>query len=456
MKSLQNKHKSYDSGQLRWMLMRGAVGGEDVIKGKVGPYKSSDFLPKFDSKSDPDCSRYKKYVELAVYYNYTGWTQQGLSGAIFRKPPVVEVPDSLEYLFDNADGTEHGIEQVIKETVAENLTVGRVGALVDVDNQQNAVIKLYVAESIIDWHVDVIEGSSILTYVRLVEKKEKVVDKHTRDYETQYRVLRIEKGYYVQEVYNEKEELVETIEVTDYNGEKLDYIPFQFFGAEDNRPDIDKPPLLDIAHVNLGHYRNSADYKENLHYHGQGTLFVDIGDMDEEQFESANPNGIMIGARAGHILGKGGKAQLLQLEAAQALQDAMDKKVLQMIGIGARFIQSDIDAATATGRLLDAAQQSSGLSLVVSNVVDGFYNVLRWCCQFMNGNPDSIEFALNTDFFDKSYSAQEVSAMIMLRDSGIMAPEDVRHLLRAAGWIRPERTDEEIETESETSNDEII
>ena len=62
---------------------------------------------------------------------------------------------------------------------------------------------------------------------------------------------------------------------------------------------------MDIAVVNLAHYQVSADYRENLHTHGQQTLGIRTS-MSWEQFQTANPDGIKVGATKGHFLGESG------------------------------------------------------------------------------------------------------------------------------------------------------
>ncbi len=55
------------------------------------------------------------------------------------------------------------------------------------------------------------------------------------------------------------------------NGTNWDRIPFSPIGSENNDPMPDKPPMEDLAHLNIGHYRNSADYEEACFIAGQPT-----------------------------------------------------------------------------------------------------------------------------------------------------------------------------------------
>lgn len=455
--ALLTNNKEYNKYKHRWDLCRATMGGSDVIKGITEDYNPKDFLPMSD---DGDKERYKKYLLRAVYINYVGWTQEGLTGVVFRKQYQLETPVILDYIDGNINGSGKGIEQFSKMIVGNLLSVGRAGVLVDhpktngkqtkeevANGNKVATANYYKAESIFNWSEKVINGAVVLTQVRLHEIKTIEEDEFNETEEKVVRVLSLDDaGNYFYRILNEKEEVIEgPLYPTKKDGTFFKEIPFQFFGAVDNRPTVDKPPLYDIAIVNLAHYRNSADHEENLFIHGQGTLFL-TSNMSWKSFNEANPNGIMVGARKGHFLGDGGNAQLLQLDAATAIGNAMDSKVAQMIGIGARFIQDKSGKETAEAAKIGAGQQVSGLGTLVGNVSDGMLNVIGWLSDFMGGKGEST-FELNKDFFDQSITALEASTFAMFGDTGVVAKADIRHLLRRVGWLRQDRTDEQIDQE---------
>ena len=294
-----------------------------------------------------------------------------------------------------------------------------------------------------------VNGEYQLIYVKLKEEIEKSKDVFKSNIKDQYRVLRLEPEYgYYQELYNDKDELIEIYEIKNYEGNKFDYIPFFMIGAENNRIEYNKPPLLDIAFINLGHYRNSADFEDNLHVHSQGTLIIKT-EMSKEQFDSFNPNGIEVGSRSAHNLGANSDAKLLQLNPSQVSQNAMDNKVRQMIGLGARFIEGPKGNQVVESVRVEKVQKESGLSTAISNCSKGILNCLHSIIDFMSGDKDKVVFEINMDFFDKGMSAQEISASIMLVDSGVIAKTDLRDYLKQTGILSPERTNEEIDNEVE-------
>jgi hypothetical protein len=248
--------------------------------------------------------------------------------------------------------------------------------------------------------------------------------------------------------FDENGNLISEVMPRQFNGAPFRYIPFVFVGSADNRVDPDKPPLIDMATVNIGHYRNSADFEEGVFVHGQGTLFVS-SDMSVEQWAAANPNGVTVGARRGHFLGGNGNAMLLQAQPNNIAREAMKDKEAQLIAIGAKLITPNGPAETAEAVKIRASGEVSALSTITGNLSEGFEQALEFACDYMGGDKEAVIFKLNQEFFPDTMSAQDVMAFIQLADRGDIAQSDVRAKLRKAGWIDSARTDDEIDEEAE-------
>lgn len=449
---VDNTHPKYEAAKATWKIGRDVVSGEEAIK-KAGTEYLPDFIPS-------DQTRYDQYRKRASFLNVTSRTQKGLVGAIFRKAPQIELPATIEYLREDYDGSGQSLEQMGKIACGEVLAVGRFGVLVDYPQAEpglsqeevrnlklRAIFSTYATENIINWETKAIGGSLELQLVVLLENEKVFSDKYTFTEEKRYRELSIEEGYYVQRVFNENGEQVgPDITPKKQDGSRWSVIPFQFFGAEDNRPSPDRPPLLDIANINLAHYRNSADYEESLYIHGQGTLFVS-SDLSVEQWKDANPNGITVGARRGIFLGANGRAELLQVTANSATAKAMEDKESQMRMIGARLITAATGTQTAEAARIDASSETSVLANVAGNVSEGVTKCLLFAQDYMGG--EGSEYELNTAFFDETMSAQDVMALISLEDRGVIATTDTRDMLKRTGWLSSEREDEDIDSEAE-------
>tara|TARA_R100000951_G_scaffold110314_1_gene108229 strand:+ start:507 stop:1877 length:1371 start_codon:yes stop_codon:yes gene_type:complete len=440
-------HTEYDKNLNKWELTRNAATGLSFEEAR-------DYIPR---RTHEEQDQYYQRVEKAIYTNYTGRTREGLKGAIFRLPPRIELPPDMEFMLDNADGAGQSLTQVAKLAADELMETGRFGLLADypmVDEELTVEqvrrmglqphIATYTAESIINWHVHVINGRRQLGMLVLKENSPIHYDEFTWDYVDRYRVLRLKDNReYTQQLYDENcDPLTEEIAVRGANGKPFDYIPFQFIGSRDNLPAIDEPILYDIARVNIGHFRNSADQENNLSVHGGGTLVVST-DMSPEAFQSANPGGITVGENSGLILSEGGKAELLQLDAAGAIGTEMTHKEQMMVQIGAKII-TKTGQRTAEEARIQATSENSMLDTMVGNMNEAFTKVLYDCRAFISATDADIVFSLNDDFWQDSIAATEIMAMIQGNDAGVMPKIDIVRRLMDAGWIQSEGTAEDI------------
>ncbi len=428
-------HDSYEDNDARWTLMRDVLSGEDRVK-KGG----TKYLPQPAGRTDDD---YKKYRSRAQFFDATGKTADGMVGGIFRKPPKISVPVVLEYLIEDADGKSTSLEQLSKDACTEVIGLGRVGVLVDMpnvpqekrlDEERNmgaeARLYLYRAENIINWHYARVGSMYKLSRVVLLESVEEPgADEFESETVEVYRVLDLEQdiidglgsGYRVRVFkQNDGEWLqVEEHRPTLPNGERMDFIPFTFIGAGDNTADIDKPPLLDIANVNIGHYRNSADYEDAIFMVGQPTPVITGLDA---QFIEKTKGQFVIGSRAAWMLP--GNASASMLESSRdlaALANAMERKEAQMVQLGARLIDSNPSGVEAAETIrLRQSGEASVLASIANNLSRGFQTVLQWASRWMGGTGEDVEFAANTDFFPARMSSADLKELVASWQGGVI------------------------------------
>lgn len=447
-------HPLYETYQARWRRIRDAADTERMRK------DANRYLRELvDHASNQQ--RRRDYIDGAYYINVTGRTRDGLTGAAFLKSPTVNLPAQLEYLQENADGAGLSLEQLSKAAVSDTLETGRFGVLVDhppapADNPSAeqmvglaATLKTYPAENIINWRYDGSSGIRVLTLVVLKEVDDKEIDEFNVETVDRYRCLKLVGGVYVQQVYDENgRELGELTVPRQANGTTWQRIPFHFIGADDNSPEPSASPLQDLADINIAQFRNIADREENLHLVGQGTLFVS-SDADYSQFEKANPDGIQMGSRTGHYLGRGGDAKLLQLKPADALTEAIKQKTDEMVSVGARLITRGDSVKTAEQSRAETSSEHSVLSTLVGNVSEAIEAAIEDAARFMLGEPpaDSVEYRLNDNFWSESVNPQILMALIQNADRGDIAQADLRQYLRDTGIVNPERTDEQIDAD---------
>lgn len=460
--SVKDTAKGYTEAVRRAKRVRDCVEGQDAVKAAQFIYlpvpNPQEWDSTVESKKQAARKRYESYLQRALFVNVTGRTHEGLSGAIMREPPTVKLPPQIEYAMSDCDGAGTSLEQLGADVVGELLEAGTFGLLVDYpvapgdrsaaderDLGLRATVARYPLESIINWRATKQGADYRLTLVVLAEKYEIPGPEFTPAVEDRYRVLRLTADGYSVTLYDEMGDIIEPERFpTDSSGARLREIPFAWIGARDNRFGYHKPPLIDIADVNLAHYRNSADHEESLFLTGQPTLIL-WSSMSGPEFQKTNPDGVVVGSRYGVFMGEGGGAELLQFQAGGALSAEMEAKLGVMVQLGARLITARTGTQTAEAARIDASAESSALAKLANNASEGVERALRWMAGFQGGNPDAVEFELNKEFFDTSLSPQEIMALIQLADRGDIAKTDIRARLRRGNWLDGERKDEDID-----------
>lgn len=457
--------REYVAAKNRWRLVRDVCKGSETIKTAGDLYLPR---PNAADTSQDNRDRYDAYKKRAVFYNATGRTKHSLVGAVFRTWPTLTVPGALDYVSKDIDGQGVSIYQQSQSVVGHLLEVGRHGLLVDyaavetgavskADEQAGrarANIASYPTEAIINWKTRQVGSQHLLSLVALRE----TVDVDTDDgfgseQVVQYRVLRLDDaGVYTQEVWEEGASKT-TMTVSPFAplnglGQPWRVIPFQFLGSENNDTSIDDSPLYDMAEVNVGHYRNSADYEEAAYLVGQPQPWM--SGLSDQWRDHLEKQGIFLGSRAPWLLPQGGACGVWQAQPNTVAKEAMDSKKEDMVSLGARLIERGSAVKTATQADNDSAAEHSVLSLVVSNVSEAYSQCLVWMAEFVNA-PGEALYKLNQDFSQISLDATILSALFNAVQGGRLPESAFWQYLRDRGVIDPEKTDDDIRGELETS-----
>lgn len=443
--SVKTKHREWLYHCKKWEKVRNAVAG-DLIS-----YLRNVGL------NEPDKSygeaRQAEYEQGAICYNFTKRTLSGMVGSVMRKDPEQIIPKELEYLLRNCDGSGVGLWQHAQDTLMEIDAVGRGGLLVDAPEtaaataaQQNEgllnpVIAFYTAENIINWRMKRVGSVNRVAMIVLRETWEYF--EPGSEFETkvgeQYRVLDLdEDNKYRQRIYRFKAEggaAQEVVTIYPDLGSQLEgKIPFTFIGASNNDATVDDAPMLPLAELNIGHFRNSADNEESSFVVGQPTLFIyPSTEMSPSVFKEANPNGIKFGSRTGHNLGAGGSAQLIQAaENNLAKQNMLDKET-QAVQIGAQLITPSTQITAESARIQRGAD-TSVMATIARNVSQAYTDALTWVASMMGLREGvEIEFKLNMDFFLQPMTAQDRAAWVADINAGLLPATAYYAALRKAG-----------------------
>lgn len=458
-------HPLYTAALPMWEATRAAVEGQPALD--RCPYKYLPDPTPLDM-CDEARARYNSYCARAVYFNATGRTKTGLVGIALGDWPEVVLPTSMEYLRENADGAGLGIYALCQHAIGEDLEVGRGGLFVDYPKrpegdgtsiaaqQQGTVARMvyYKAEDIRDWAYEKVGTDMRLSYVKLYERRDRrTADGWSMESVESYRILRLRGNVYSVEVFEKGEGgYVSQGEVTplDANGSTWEYIPFQFIGPETNQAKPEKPPLYDLAQVNLAHYRNSADFEESVFMLGQPQ--VTMTGLDTAWRDHLAESGVYFGSRRVLMGPVNSQIGLLQVQPNTLAQSAMKDKKEEMVALGARLLQPGSATKTAEQSKTETRASYSVLSLVCDNVSQAFKNAILWIQRFM-GAAGEVDFAIDTEFDGLTFNSEIVNTIIKAVQAGVIPESEAWRALRQLGLIDPEKTDEEIREEIDAASE---
>jgi hypothetical protein len=469
-------HPTYDETLPAWMRARDVFAGEDAVKA-AGPR----YLPRLDSQTDQE---YAAYRNRASFFNATARTVEGFVGLIFRRPPIVKLPEdgagvgrALKNFRNDVDMLGTSLPGYAKNVVDEIMAVGRAGTLVDWegDVEQRAYAVFYRAEEIINWRIERVNGRNVPTLVVL---REYTSGEGENEFETklveQIRVLKLVEsressvegkgrkyGYQV-EIWRQKQksgrrsssvpprktewEIVET-RVPLRLGKPLPLIPFVFHGPRHSLPAIEKLPLADIITVNLDHFRLDADFKHGLHFTALPTAWVSGFDKASELRIGSSTAWVaeMPGATAGFLEFTG--------QGLTTFERAMDRDERLMAVLGTRLLEAQKRVGeTAQAIEMRQSGENSILGTIAMSASESLTQILRWAYWWNSTEetpegvePSQVSLELNMDFSTKGMSSQELESVVAAWQAGAISRETMLELFRK-GEVLPEgRTNAEEE-----------
>lgn len=461
--AVDSTDKLYGRLAPQWQLMRDASAGEQQVK-EAGEL----YLPKLGGQ---DADEYGAFKARASYYNATGRTIDGLSGMIFRKPPIVEHPAILEALAEDVTLGGIGLQNFAEQAVEEVLTVGRAGVLVDFPSVDTAMLtqaqaeqmnlrpmwSLYTAESILAVKTGQVGNQSTLTQVRLRETVSEPGKDEFEEVEIeQIRVLDLSDAGYRQRVFRRDDKgqwFVHDEIIPQMHGAPLDFIPFVFLGPRDSSPTMAKPPLIDLANKNMDHYRQNADWQHARHFLAAGmtpwACGVDQKDIEAGAFDFTGPTNIWLttspDAKFGVIEFSGAGMDAMR----QGMQDAEQA----MAALGARMLAPDKRQAEAAETAAIHRQGEISVLASLSQAVSISLTQALEIARDWMGIDGDVSVTLNTDFLPAKMNPQELTALMQLWQSGGISFGTLFDNLQQGEIIGAEKTAEEEQSEIETGGD---
>jgi Domain of unknown function (DUF4055) len=382
-------------------LCRTLYGGWETVQAQ-----REKLLPRHPAEDPQD---YEIRVCRPTFYNAFGRTVRALAGTVFKDDPQPQgIPTEIQALYDDdidLQGTSG--PAFLLHTFQDSLVTGIDGIFVDMPANTGGITKLEAQQldirpywrlvrkdDIVSFRVDIVNGKTVLGQLVVKECVEEQKGDFGVELYDRYRVYRRTADAVTFEAWESESRggrLRRVGEVGTFRG--VTEIPFApIYTAREDFMEA-KPPLLDLANLNLLHYLVNSDLHHAVHLANVPIIVTQgfEGDMQLGPNRSINfPAG-----------SKDSKAYWMETTGAAlgSTRAVLADIEEQMSNLGLGMLQRKSRAAeTAQKAQLDRQEQDSTLAAIVSDLENGIELALSYTAQFM-GDPDGqggrLEFSRN-------------------------------------------------------------
>ena len=457
-------HADYLENIEPWQRIRDVLAGDRALK-RAG----EKYVARLDSQSDDE---FRAYVARGSFYNATSRTVSGYVGMIFRRDPVLQLPDksvalhpALKNFVNDVDMLGTTLDSYAKNLITDVVSLGRAGTLVDWDGEKEnrAFLAPYAAESILNWRQTRIGGQLKLSLVVLSESapgQPKDNDPFVVVDIPQIRVLKLvpstDANSFTYQVdlwqlvpgKGRKKEMewrmVSTVTPLRL-GNPLAAIPFVFHGPSHSRPEVSKSPIEDLVAANLDHYQLTADFRHGVHFTALPTAFVTGFDKNAQLRIGSTTAWVTdtLGATASFLEFKG--------DGLATFERALDRVERLLAVLGSRLLESQKRVSESAEALaIRQVGESSIIAGIASSVTASLNELLRWVFWWHSTEAapgdvtaEHISYQLNTDFEASMMSATEIAALVSAWQAGAISRDTLLHNFRTGEILPPARTNEQ-------------
>ena len=432
-----------------WEIMKAVVSGTEYLR-----ENSETFLPL---EPREDYSAYLARVNRAVFTPYTQRLIRAAAGLILRKPiSVVGDPYWTEVFNKDVDGCGSDLDEYARRLVTCALTYGHSHILVDFPAPSDARSlaeeralnrRPYWIEvdptNVYGWRLDREANYGSLTQVRIGEKAvvadgefgEKVYDQVRVIESGRYRVFRQEQkkqemqGPFPYPASFDQSDATAEYELVESGDFSLGQIPLVTIYADKKDTMTSRPPLLDIAHLNLAHFQRQADLIHSLHIASQPMLVLE--GWDDQTKDIAISVNYAMATQPGN--------KVYYVEPASSAFEAQTSEIQelqqQMATLGISTLsQQKFVAESADARRLDRIDTNSMLSMVSMDLESGLQKSYNLAADYLGIEPPEVK--ISRDFDLQRLIGQDIAAMGQLFQDQIIDREEFRDML-VQGEILP-------------------
>ena len=388
------------------MLIEDLMGGTYEIRRRHRRY-----LPQEPRELDES---YDRRLSTSICPPYYQRLERMLAGMLTRKPVRLnDTSDQIREQLFNVDLQGNDLNVWTYETARKMIRYGHVGVLVDAPRDGGRPFWCsYTPKEILGWRTEIIDGEQKLMQLRLSESIIVPDGDYGEKQVQQIRVLSPGEFKLFQ-----RDEKKGDFRVVDEGRTSLNRIPFAV--AYSNRVNTleSRPPLEDIANLNLKAYQIQSDLDNQLHISAVPMLaFYGFPSAAEEV--SAGPGEAIAFPADGRAeyLAPSSDAFASQFQRLDQIE-----KQINELGLSAVLGQK-LSAETAEAKRLDRSQGDSTMMVIAQNMQDMIDNCLQYHAQYL-GDRQPGSCYVNRDFLGTRLEPQEIQALLQLYTAGTITQE---------------------------------
>ena len=459
---------AYDRMEPRWALMEALLGGTETMR-EAG----ETYCPKHEEETDLS---YQARLDGSVLYNMTEETLNTLVGKPFSVDMIVndDVPDPIRGTeTDPASGLLYDIDlqgnslQIFCQNwFREGMAKALCHVLVDLpppaevsnadpnqpppprtlaDDRREGRRPFWVLvkpEAVIFARAEVVEGREVLKHVRLLET---YVEQDRFGEVCKQRIRVLEPGtveYWEPDLTRKKDGEPEWVRTQGPWETGLDYIPMVTFYANREEFMVGKPPLLDLAHLNVTHWQSTSEQRHILQVARFPILACSGASSEDSDPIVIGPNRVLYNPDAA------GRFYYVEHTGASIEAGRKDLEDLerQMEAYGAQFLQRDPGAQTATSKAINSADSSSSLASRVAVFEDAVAQALDYTAEMLGLTQSGGTVELLKTYNEVPDDGSSVAHVLKARELKIISRKAAVESLRQKG-VLPEDFDAELDAE---------
>tara|TARA_R110000851_G_scaffold120002_1_gene248094 strand:- start:33918 stop:35444 length:1527 start_codon:yes stop_codon:yes gene_type:complete len=468
---VDSTHPLYDQKVKAWRQMRDTHSGQPAVKDAGPLYLSPTAGMELDGlkqTAQPGAKAYAAYKARAVFPELVSDAIEAMLGVMHHKPPVIELPESMEPLRERATLQGESLVMFLRRLNEEQLATGRAGMLAEVPDDNAAklpLIALYIAEDVINWDEGDRQGIEVdnLNVVGLNESAFVRLENFEWEFKKKYRMLILGdpleneptgKGVYRAGEFDEdSSEFNETALVTpSIAGRTSDEIPFVFVNAKDIVPEPDDPPLLGLSNAALTIYRGEADYRQALFLQGQDTLVVS-GDTVEGEVVYRT------GAGASISLPMGGDAKFIGVDSTglSEMRSALENDHARaQVKAGQLVDESSRAKESGDALRIRVAARTATLNQIALAGAFALQEILRKIARWIGADPEQVVVEPNLDFTDEVMTGADLAAFLGAKMLGAPLSGESIHKMMTDKGVTEKTFEEELEVLAKEAENEIL